>query len=245
MRWSVSFLFVLFFFHCTHTLFSFPMWAHSFIDAYSKGLQGKGAVWAAKKYCGHCVLPESILQEFDDAEMASKVWFYLFYVLNLILLVYWVHIIDTNTTVPYYLIPCWCWATPSTSLMILSRMWLCVTEASWHVMFNHSVWGLSYLIVMIGLYGFPVKYILSHWHNHQCWLPYSGVLEWLVCGTRSTIGKDWDVGQGWSRSKAKVDTTSFPTWTEHDNSSWHTWLHPIDVKGFSVPADVFLHFYLM
>jgi len=42
------------------------------MDAYSKGLQGKGAAWAAKKYRGHRVLPESILQEFDDAERASK-----------------------------------------------------------------------------------------------------------------------------------------------------------------------------
>jgi hypothetical protein len=31
-------------------------------------LQGKGAAWAAKKYQGHRVLPDSILKEFDDAE---------------------------------------------------------------------------------------------------------------------------------------------------------------------------------
>jgi len=31
------------------------------MDAYSKGLKGKGAAWAAKKYRGHRVLPETIL----------------------------------------------------------------------------------------------------------------------------------------------------------------------------------------
>jgi hypothetical protein len=38
------------------------------MDAYAKGLQGKGAAWAAKKYGGHRVLPKSILREFDEAE---------------------------------------------------------------------------------------------------------------------------------------------------------------------------------
>jgi hypothetical protein len=38
------------------------------MDAYAKGLQGKGAAWAAKKYRGHQVLAESILREFDKAE---------------------------------------------------------------------------------------------------------------------------------------------------------------------------------
>jgi len=42
------------------------------MDAYSKGLKGKGAAWAAKKYRGHRVLPETILKEFDDAEKAEK-----------------------------------------------------------------------------------------------------------------------------------------------------------------------------
>ena len=31
----------------------FATHAHRFIDAYAKGLQGKGAAWAAKKYRGH------------------------------------------------------------------------------------------------------------------------------------------------------------------------------------------------
>jgi hypothetical protein len=38
------------------------------MDAYAKGLQGKGAAWAAKKYRGHQVLPKSILRVFDEAK---------------------------------------------------------------------------------------------------------------------------------------------------------------------------------
>jgi hypothetical protein len=43
------------------------------MDAYSKGLKGKGAAWAAKKYRGHRVLLETILKEFDDTEKAEKI----------------------------------------------------------------------------------------------------------------------------------------------------------------------------
>ena len=53
-------------------LHSFATHAHCFIDAYAKGLQGKGAAWAAKKYRGHWVLPESILAKFDKVEKAGK-----------------------------------------------------------------------------------------------------------------------------------------------------------------------------
>jgi hypothetical protein len=35
------------------------------MDAYQKGLNGQQAAWAAKKYHGHCILPQSILGEFD------------------------------------------------------------------------------------------------------------------------------------------------------------------------------------
>ena len=52
---------------------SFATHACHFIDVYAKGLQGKGAAWAAKKYRGHQVLPESILAEFDKVEKAGKV----------------------------------------------------------------------------------------------------------------------------------------------------------------------------
>ncbi|EEB97145.1 hypothetical protein MPER_03592 [Moniliophthora perniciosa FA553] len=36
-----------------------------FMDAYRKGLNGNQAAWAARKYCGHCVIPDNILQELD------------------------------------------------------------------------------------------------------------------------------------------------------------------------------------
>ncbi|KIK80726.1 hypothetical protein PAXRUDRAFT_157910, partial [Paxillus rubicundulus Ve08.2h10] len=37
-----------------------------FIDAYHKGLNGKQAARTAKKYCGHHILPKSILKELDE-----------------------------------------------------------------------------------------------------------------------------------------------------------------------------------
>ncbi|KAH7905398.1 hypothetical protein BJ138DRAFT_1017761, partial [Hygrophoropsis aurantiaca] len=38
-----------------------------FIDAYSKGLTGKQAAWAAKKYRGHRVLPDHLMKDMDKA----------------------------------------------------------------------------------------------------------------------------------------------------------------------------------
>jgi hypothetical protein len=38
------------------------------MDTYHKGLSGKQATWAAKRYCGHRCVPESILAEYDQAE---------------------------------------------------------------------------------------------------------------------------------------------------------------------------------
>ncbi|KAG1753844.1 uncharacterized protein EDB91DRAFT_1043531, partial [Suillus paluster] len=38
-----------------------------FVNAYKRGLDGKQAVWVIKKYCGHCVLPEFIMQEFEQS----------------------------------------------------------------------------------------------------------------------------------------------------------------------------------
>ncbi|KAF8549129.1 hypothetical protein OG21DRAFT_1421833, partial [Imleria badia] len=38
-----------------------------FLDTYDKGLNGMQAAWAIKKYCGHRVLPVSIMQDFDLA----------------------------------------------------------------------------------------------------------------------------------------------------------------------------------
>ncbi|KAJ6471669.1 hypothetical protein DFH09DRAFT_1253866 [Mycena vulgaris] len=40
-----------------------------FVDAYSKGLNSRQAAWAARKCRGHHVLPETILQELEDAEI--------------------------------------------------------------------------------------------------------------------------------------------------------------------------------
>ena len=36
-----------------------------FMDAYARGLNGRQAAWAARKYRGHRVLPECILEELD------------------------------------------------------------------------------------------------------------------------------------------------------------------------------------
>ena len=39
------------------------------MDAYAKGLSGKQAAWASKKYRGHRVLPETILNELEKANI--------------------------------------------------------------------------------------------------------------------------------------------------------------------------------
>jgi hypothetical protein len=39
------------------------------MDAYEKGLSGKQAAWASKKYRGHRVLPEMILNELEKAKI--------------------------------------------------------------------------------------------------------------------------------------------------------------------------------
>ncbi|KAJ7087941.1 hypothetical protein B0H15DRAFT_781049, partial [Mycena belliarum] len=43
--------------------------AKKFVDAYHKGLNGRQAAWAARKYRGHRVLPESIMEEIDKAQI--------------------------------------------------------------------------------------------------------------------------------------------------------------------------------
>jgi len=40
-----------------------------FMNAYQKGLTGKQAIWATKKYRGHRVIPDSILAELEEAEI--------------------------------------------------------------------------------------------------------------------------------------------------------------------------------
>jgi hypothetical protein len=37
------------------------------MDAYRKGLDGKQAAWAAKKYHGHRTVSEAILAEYNEA----------------------------------------------------------------------------------------------------------------------------------------------------------------------------------
>lgn len=39
------------------------------MDAYETGLSGKQAAWASKKYRGHRVLPETILNELEKANI--------------------------------------------------------------------------------------------------------------------------------------------------------------------------------
>ena len=39
------------------------------MDAYQKGLNGRQAAWASKKYRGHQVLPDSIIEELDKANI--------------------------------------------------------------------------------------------------------------------------------------------------------------------------------
>jgi len=40
------------------------------MDTYLNGLNGKQAAWAAKKYSGHHVLPETIMAELAVAQLA-------------------------------------------------------------------------------------------------------------------------------------------------------------------------------
>ncbi|KAF9219380.1 hypothetical protein BS17DRAFT_798160 [Gyrodon lividus] len=40
-----------------------------FMDAYSKGLTGRQAAWASKKYRGHSVLPDSLMEDLDNANL--------------------------------------------------------------------------------------------------------------------------------------------------------------------------------
>jgi hypothetical protein len=37
------------------------------MDAYWHGLDEKQAAWASKKFKGHCVLPESLMEDLDNA----------------------------------------------------------------------------------------------------------------------------------------------------------------------------------
>ncbi|KAG1740919.1 hypothetical protein EDB19DRAFT_1974798, partial [Suillus lakei] len=43
-----------------------------FMDAYRKGLNGKQAAWASKKYCGHRVLPETLMRDLTEAGLVEQ-----------------------------------------------------------------------------------------------------------------------------------------------------------------------------
>lgn len=43
-----------------------------FADAYSKGLSGKQAAWATKKYHGHRVIPDTIFDELTRANVTPE-----------------------------------------------------------------------------------------------------------------------------------------------------------------------------
>ncbi|KAF8223286.1 hypothetical protein L208DRAFT_1317554 [Tricholoma matsutake] len=47
----------------------FSTWSLQFMDTYHKELNGKQAAWAAKKYRGHCMIPETILHELITANI--------------------------------------------------------------------------------------------------------------------------------------------------------------------------------
>ncbi|KAI5984152.1 hypothetical protein EDD15DRAFT_2555733 [Pisolithus albus] len=47
----------------------FAIRSRRFMDAYHKGLNGRQAAWATRKYRGHRVLPVSIMNELEDAQI--------------------------------------------------------------------------------------------------------------------------------------------------------------------------------
>jgi hypothetical protein len=46
--------------------------AQRFMDAYRKGLNGKQAAWAGKKYRGHRVLPDTLLDDLSKAHLNTS-----------------------------------------------------------------------------------------------------------------------------------------------------------------------------
>ncbi|KDR70887.1 hypothetical protein GALMADRAFT_75613, partial [Galerina marginata CBS 339.88] len=60
------------------TIWKFAYRARRFIHAYSLGLNGRQAAWAARKYRGHRVLPENLLRELDKSGVISSFTIYFF-----------------------------------------------------------------------------------------------------------------------------------------------------------------------
>ena len=52
------------------SLMSHPKLCKDFMEAYSKGLDGKQAAWATKKYKGHRVLPDTLIQDLDTGGLS-------------------------------------------------------------------------------------------------------------------------------------------------------------------------------
>ena len=49
--------------------FSFGNHSAQFMDAYDKGLNGQQAAWAARKYRGHHILPENLMNDLEKANL--------------------------------------------------------------------------------------------------------------------------------------------------------------------------------
>ena len=57
---------------CLTVKLRFAMRACKFMDAYQRGLDGQATEWAAKKYQGDCVLPESLMRDLDAANLVKQ-----------------------------------------------------------------------------------------------------------------------------------------------------------------------------
>ncbi|KAI0728277.1 hypothetical protein C8Q72DRAFT_780197 [Fomitopsis betulina] len=51
---------------------SYATCSHPFMDAYAKGLNGTQAAWAAKKYCSHHTLPNSLMEDLEAAATKAQ-----------------------------------------------------------------------------------------------------------------------------------------------------------------------------
>jgi len=51
-------------------IFSFANHSHQFINAYDKGLNGQQAAWEARQYHGYCMLPESLMDDLEQAKLS-------------------------------------------------------------------------------------------------------------------------------------------------------------------------------
>jgi hypothetical protein len=56
--------------NCNFFYNRFATRARRFMDAYYHGLNGKQAAWAAQKYRGHRVIPESVMDDLMNANIS-------------------------------------------------------------------------------------------------------------------------------------------------------------------------------